>query len=394
MKNRIKVLLALLMLCGTTQSVRAQDGGDMNNHLLRINDYVPAIPEAAGMQLYGNIPVSEYTGTPDISIPLYTLKCGRIELPITLSYHASGVKVAQEATWVGLGWNLLAGGCVNLNAVGKVDATSGTFATWAEWEKIKYHWKVQSADTLNYRSGTEELMNLWGNLMFDPNTSNTTNGIINEGLIGQGERDIFEVALPGGRSFKYFLHPKNQTPVIIGSRMNCKVWHSAEKVIITDEAGTSYAFRPYAFVTSNAPLTYMLTSMTDVTGHNITLTYVTASCYSVPVMSEYYTVGTPPDNDYIKRDFTAGISQTCYLSKIETDTEEVIFEMGSREDRYPGTTGKLTNMKIKSKLDGKDVYFYQFNYDYFICPEQSVGGNYLSSDDYGSSSTIPHQRTS
>lgn len=162
MKNRIKVLLALLMLCGTTQSVRAQDGGDMNNHLLRINDYVPAIPEAAGMQLYGNIPVSEYTGTPDISIPLYTLKCGRIELPITLSYHASGVKVAQEATWVGLGWNLLAGGCVNLNAVGKVDATSGTFATWAEWEKIKYHWKVQSADTLNYRSGTEELMNLWG----------------------------------------------------------------------------------------------------------------------------------------------------------------------------------------------------------------------------------------
>ena len=64
--------------------------------------------------------------------------------------------------------------------------------------------------------------------------------------------------------------------------------------------------------------------------------------------------------------------------------------MGSREDRYPGNyQGKLTNMKIKSKLDGKDVYSYQFNYDYFICPEQSVGGNYLSSDDYGSSSTIP-----
>lgn len=39
--------------------------------------------------------------------------------------------------------------------------------------------------------------------------------------------------------------------------------------------------------------------------------------------------------------------------------------------------GKLTNMKIKSKLDGKDVYFYQFNYDYFICPEQAVGGNLL-----------------
>ena len=45
MKNRIKVLLALLMLCGTTQSVRAQDGGDMNNHLLRINDMYLLFPK-------------------------------------------------------------------------------------------------------------------------------------------------------------------------------------------------------------------------------------------------------------------------------------------------------------------------------------------------------------
>lgn len=109
---------------------------DMNDNLLNVSDYTPPTPEVAGMNLYGNIPVNEYTGTPDISIPLYTLKSGQIELPITLSYHASGIKVAQEATWVGLGWNLLAGGCVTLNAVGNVDACSANYPSWEEWEKI------------------------------------------------------------------------------------------------------------------------------------------------------------------------------------------------------------------------------------------------------------------
>ena len=46
---------------------------DMNDNLLNVSDYTPPTPEVAGMNLYGNIPVNEYTGTPDISIPLYTL---------------------------------------------------------------------------------------------------------------------------------------------------------------------------------------------------------------------------------------------------------------------------------------------------------------------------------
>ena len=69
-------------------------------------------PNAASMGLYGEVPVSLYTGTPQINIPLYTLEEGRLQVPISLSYHASGVRVNQHPGWVGLNWNLNAGGAI------------------------------------------------------------------------------------------------------------------------------------------------------------------------------------------------------------------------------------------------------------------------------------------
>lgn len=73
---------------------------------------IPPSPNAASLGQYADVPVSNYTGVPSISVPLYTVKSGEIELPITLNYHASGIKVAQESSLVGLGWSLNAGGVI------------------------------------------------------------------------------------------------------------------------------------------------------------------------------------------------------------------------------------------------------------------------------------------
>ena len=78
-------------------------------------------PEAAELARYSDIPVSYYTGVPNISIPLYTIKVDDYVLPITLSYHSSGIRVNQEATWVGLGWSLDVGGRVSRTAKGTDD---------------------------------------------------------------------------------------------------------------------------------------------------------------------------------------------------------------------------------------------------------------------------------
>lgn len=57
--------------------------------------------------------VSYYTGVPNISIPIYNIENNNHTLPIYLSYHNAGIKVSQEATRVGLGWRLFAGGCIS-----------------------------------------------------------------------------------------------------------------------------------------------------------------------------------------------------------------------------------------------------------------------------------------
>ena len=78
----------------------------------KLPEVVPPSPNAASLGQYADVPVSYYTGIPNISIPLFEVSSGDIKLPITLSYHASGIRVDQEASWVGLGWSLNAGGVI------------------------------------------------------------------------------------------------------------------------------------------------------------------------------------------------------------------------------------------------------------------------------------------
>src|SRR5690606_31283249 len=74
------------------------------------NSLAPVIvhPSPTSMQFnkYISYPVSESTGVAEITIPIYTIKEGNIEIPIYLSYHTSGIKFGQTNGDVGVGWVL------------------------------------------------------------------------------------------------------------------------------------------------------------------------------------------------------------------------------------------------------------------------------------------------
>jgi len=78
-------------------------------------------PEVSAFNHFIEAPVSMYTGVPNISIPLYEINIKGVNVPIKLDYHAGGIRVDQDATWVGLGWSLSYGGEISRKTRGIPD---------------------------------------------------------------------------------------------------------------------------------------------------------------------------------------------------------------------------------------------------------------------------------
>ena len=92
-----------------------------------VKETEPVSPQAATMQRFGEYPMDYSTGVPHISIPLYEIKLGNYTLPVSFSYHASGIKVQDVASPVGLGWSLTAGGYIIRQEKSGVDKGSFTY---------------------------------------------------------------------------------------------------------------------------------------------------------------------------------------------------------------------------------------------------------------------------
>jgi YD repeat-containing protein len=120
-----KVVLKVSILSGLigfvlTNNLHAQDVNEPYKF-----SFVPPSPIAASLGQYGEIPVSYYTGTPSIDIPIWEVKGRDLSVPISVSYHASGIKVDQRDGMMGLGWALNAGGVITRTIMGKNDEYGG-----------------------------------------------------------------------------------------------------------------------------------------------------------------------------------------------------------------------------------------------------------------------------
>jgi len=86
-------------------------------------DVVSPSPTVASLMKFEEIPVNNYTGIPDISIPIYSIETRSKEVmfDISLNYHPASVAVEEVASYVGLGWNLFAGGTISRTVRGYPD---------------------------------------------------------------------------------------------------------------------------------------------------------------------------------------------------------------------------------------------------------------------------------
>ncbi len=84
-------------------------------------DVTPVSPEAASIARYGQIPVGLFTGTAQVSVPIYTFTSGPLSIPVSLDYSSNGIRVDEYSSSAGLGWNLSAGGAITRSVYGKKD---------------------------------------------------------------------------------------------------------------------------------------------------------------------------------------------------------------------------------------------------------------------------------
>lgn len=113
MNMRLSVFIfCVFALCSKTE---AQYIGNYNPNLL------PVSPNAAALGKYGEIPVGISSGIPNISIPIYDVSIGSIGLPLSITYNASGIRVEEIASSVGLGWSPNFGGVISRQMHGGPD---------------------------------------------------------------------------------------------------------------------------------------------------------------------------------------------------------------------------------------------------------------------------------
>lgn len=90
---------------------------------------VPAAPNAMKMTEFHAQKPNMYTGTANVSIPLHTINFDGWDLPLSLSYNATGIRPNEEAGEVGLGWVLNATGTISRTIRGGDDLFPGSNTT-------------------------------------------------------------------------------------------------------------------------------------------------------------------------------------------------------------------------------------------------------------------------
>jgi YD repeat-containing protein len=287
-------------------------------------------PNAAALGKYADFPVSYFTGVPDISIPIYELKDGEADLPISLSYHASGIRVGEVASWVGLGWALNAGGVILRTVRGAADEGSyseqGAYGNPAprgyyldsglkKFPKLPY---TDDATGLpeSYNSGTGLPLTHYAALGLGT-------GVVD------GEPDIFTFNFNGHTG--KFLFDENRTPHLLKDD-NLKIavnFNGTDFVswTITDENGVEYLFGQ------------------NQNGNNyekVLQQYPTPANYGKgPITSWYLNQIIYPNNkDTINFTYT---NETYYYADLSPESESLSFESVSATSPSPYSPSDMLN---------------------------------------------------
>ena len=112
MSKYIKIILSVIFSIVNIILVSGQNTQPPNAPDFDGLPYNIPTPTAYSLGKFGTVPVSPYTGTANISIPIYYTEQRGLPLDINLQYDTSGLLLNTLPSWTGHGWSLNAGGMI------------------------------------------------------------------------------------------------------------------------------------------------------------------------------------------------------------------------------------------------------------------------------------------
>lgn len=109
-------------------------------------------PNMASIQQSTDIPISYFTGTPTIDIPLYDFDVYNHKFPISISYHPAGIRPEQRPGWLGVGWNLNIGGQITRKINGLIDEGKLKWVSMEEYNDSAYMYNYSDLSSSDWDS--------------------------------------------------------------------------------------------------------------------------------------------------------------------------------------------------------------------------------------------------
>lgn len=239
------------------------------------------------------INVNHFTGTPSLTIPLYNINSGNVNLPVSISYSSNGVKPTDLDGPIGLTWQLNAGGEITRQLRGLPDDCKKDNAT-----NIRLGWLYNTNGT---KINSLSITNDNSSSTCPDETTDINNLNTNFSDLSDTEPDIFYVNAPGLTCQLMF---DNNKTIKVSPFQDIVVNYVADantgqitSFTITNDKGVKYEFSETELLTrktsSSSPtsITYFkreydqfssgisynrcwkLKKMTDLNGNYISLTY-------------------------------------------------------------------------------------------------------------------------
>lgn len=378
---RISLLGAYLVLSHLSNAQLT----NMGQPSIDITNIIPKSPQAEQLTKINELTINGSRGVPEISFNLYTATVGELKIPISINYDASGIKVDDVPSAVGLKWTLIAGGEISRSINGRPDEIIGGYFSNASQYTSSYF------SSLNY---------------FNVNVQDMLKNISNNNIDISHDQYSYNYLDKSGYFFyknNNFIDCKNPNTV----RILTNNFNSLNGINITDDKGNKVFFGGAQEITtatyggdgydvpsipSDGITAWKMNSLQTYSGEQATFEYNSFNYSVYKIIAQSFTKKHPlvRDMDYYNCNCSDNVSKfnyssslnnyiTSVISAIHTPNEDIYFFYSN--NGLSLYSKQLDSITVKEKSGQSIIKRIHFHYGYYN------GANLLKLNDVWSMST-------